>query len=68
LKVFTVYLDTHTGRTQVTVEADSFVVKTDVFEFVREGSIAAVFAREKTFGFVEERPVSEERPGLGPGV
>ncbi|MFO7675355.1 MAG: hypothetical protein R6X12_03450 [bacterium] len=68
MKTFTVYLDTHTGRTQVTVEADVFTVKTDVFEFQRGGVTVAVFAREKTFGFVEEKLAAEQGPGLGPGV
>ncbi|HDQ98705.1 MAG TPA: hypothetical protein ENN51_00245 [candidate division WOR-3 bacterium] len=68
MKIFTVYLDTHTGRTQVTFEADAFVIKDDLLEFQREGRVVASFAREKTFGFIEEQPASEEGPGFGPGV
>ena len=68
MKVFTVYLDTHTGRTQVTFEADAFVIKNDLLEFQREGRVVATFAREKTFGFIEEQLTSGEGPGFGPGV
>ncbi|MFO7639236.1 MAG: hypothetical protein R6X14_08120 [bacterium] len=68
MKQFTVYLDTRTGRTQVTIEAEEFAGSSDVFEFKREGKVVAVFAREKTFGLVEEMPVSDEGPGYGPGA
>lgn len=68
MRVFTVYLDTRTGRTQVTLEAEDFAVQTDVIEFRREGRVVAVFARDKTFGLVEEHPPSEEEEGFGPGV
>ena len=60
MKTFTVYLDSQTGRTQVTFEAEKVTVTEKTFEFTLEGATVGVFAREKAFGFVEERPRGEE--------
>ena len=68
MKAYTVYLDTHTGRNQVSLEADEHMVTNDLFEFKRKGAIVAVFVRAKTFGFVEEEPPAEEGPGFVPGI
>ncbi len=59
MKTFSVYLDTETGRSQVTFEAEKVEVKEETFEFTVEGAMVAMFSREKAFGFVEERPRSE---------
>ena len=66
MKNFTVYLNTTSGRSQVTLEAETAEVKEATFEFSVEEQIVAVFARDKAFGFVEERPRTEwqeEPPG-----
>jgi len=60
MKIFTVYLDSQTGRTQVTFEAEKATVTEKTFEFTLQGLTIGVFAREKAFGFVEERPRGEE--------
>ncbi len=69
MKTFTVYLDTHTGRNQVMVEAESAAVNSDMFEFRIGSETVAVFSRGKVFGYVEgqltEHSWDEEPPELG---
>ena len=68
MKNYSVYLDTKTGRSQVTFEAETVEVKENTYEFRVGGDIVAVFAREQCFGFVEERGQRnwEEPPEIGP--
>lgn len=69
MKTFTVYLDTHTGRNQVMVEAESAAVNSDMFEFRIGSATVAVFSRGKVFGYVEghlaDQTWEEEPPELG---
>ena len=65
MKTFTVYLDTRTGRSQVTFDAERYDVTEDSYVFYAEDQQLAVFSRERTFGVVEERHRDfgwEERP------
>lgn len=68
MKSYSVYLDTKTGRSQVTFEAETVEVKEHTYEFRVGGDISAVFSRERCFGFVEERGHGnwEERPEVRP--
>lgn len=54
MKTFTVYLDTKTGRSQVTVEADRFELSDHGFDFFREDTRVAHFTKTGCFGVLEE--------------
>ena len=68
MKTFTVYLNTNTGRSQVTVEADRFELTDKGFDFFRDDRRVAFFVNTHCFGLVEEQPTQawEEEPPPGP--
>jgi len=55
MKTFTVYLDTKTGRSQVTFEAERFEITDKCIEFYTEDTKVGVFMQSSCFGLVEEQ-------------
>ncbi len=68
MKNYAVYLDTKTGRSQVSFEAETVKITEGAFEFHVGDVTVAMFSRETAFGFVEERgggAWAEEPPEMG---
>lgn len=54
MKTFTVYLDTRTGRSQVSFEAERFELTDRGIEFFRNDIRVAFFLNATCFGVMEE--------------